>query len=115
MANTTPRRHESMLADTSDNQARQRLFAFLARPDGSIQEIRNTTMILLGDLADWMAGIHKSPAGITRKIVIAMDAIDAIDAKIDARVADAYGRNRLGYTSPAGITLADDVGSVVQL
>ena len=109
MTSTRTRRHETSPVNTQDHQARQRLFAFLARPDGSIQEIRNTTMILLGDLADWMAGIHKNPADITRKVIAAMDAIDAIDAKIDAQVGAAYGRNRLEYAVPMAI-LADDVG-----
>lgn len=102
MTSTRTRRHETLPVNTQDHQARQRLFAFLARPDGSIQEIRNTTMILLGDLADWMAGIHKNPADITRKVIAAMDAIDA-------QVGAAYGRNRLEYAVPMAI-LADDVG-----
>lgn len=114
MANTTSSRRECMPAKTLEHQARQRLFAFLARPDGSIQEIRNTTLILAGDLGDWMAGIHKAPADITRKITAAMDAIDAIDAKIDAQVAATYGRNRLEYAVPVAI-LADDVGLGAQL
>ncbi|HQU16662.1 MAG TPA: hypothetical protein PLO69_11245 [Gammaproteobacteria bacterium] len=69
--------------ETADaQQTRQRLFTFLASPDGSIEEIRNVTRVRIGDLADWMVGIYRDGDDIAGKVKAALDQSDALATRV---------------------------------
>ena len=55
---------------------RQRLFAFLSRPDGSIDEIRELTALGALALGEWMVGKAPFALAIAHKIAVALDRID---------------------------------------
>jgi hypothetical protein len=61
-----------------EDATRKRLFAFLTRPDGSIEEIQELTKVPRGCIAEWMVSLPFGN-GCTETIAEALDRIDLFD------------------------------------
>jgi len=79
MVSTTQQARKRAPNTIAEQQVRKRLFAFLAQPDGSVEEIRNVTRVRIGDLADWMVGIYADGDDIAGKVSTALDQIVVIE------------------------------------
>ena len=77
MNSMTKERPQSGL-DTHD-AARKRLFAFLARPDGTVAEILDVALLQSWELADWMVGLYDTDDALCASITAALDQIDQAD------------------------------------